>query len=143
RQRPSEASPKLEEAQEQHGNQRGPDLSLEGVGTGADKGLDLEVLLDGLKEEFHLPSVFVDGGDRRGREPEVIGQEGQLPVPAGIVDLDSAKIGFYAVETDDLILKDVATLENWSMLHDLVDGVVLHPTDEEHGNVPRAVEFRS
>src|SRR5215469_2730658 len=49
RQRPAELCPKLQKAKKQHGNQRRPNLGLNRIGTGADKGLDLAQLLSALK----------------------------------------------------------------------------------------------
>ena len=67
RQRPVELGPKLEEAKDQHRNQCCPNLNLNGIGAGPYKGFDLEILLQSLKEDFHLPTVFIDG--RNGRRP--------------------------------------------------------------------------
>ena len=44
RKRPAEFGEELEGLQDQHGNQCGPHLNLDGIGAGSDKGLDLEVL---------------------------------------------------------------------------------------------------
>ncbi len=67
-QAPAEAGDELQIAQEQHGDQRRPDLDLHRVGRGADEGFDLEVLLERLEEEFDGPVVLVDGGDRAGTQ---------------------------------------------------------------------------
>ena len=65
-QTPAKPGGQLQIAQQEHDNQRGPDLDLHGIGRGAHKGLDLEVLLQGLEEQFDLPAVFVDGSDGTG-----------------------------------------------------------------------------
>jgi hypothetical protein len=54
----------LEEPQDEHGNQRCPNLNLDGIGAGSDKGFDFEVLLQMLDENFNLPMIFVDGSYR-------------------------------------------------------------------------------
>jgi hypothetical protein len=72
RERPGEPGPQLEILEEQHGDQRRPDLDLQGVGARSHEGLDLQVLLQGLEEQFDLPAVLVDRTDRRGPEGELV-----------------------------------------------------------------------
>jgi hypothetical protein len=50
RQRPGEARVQLQLLEEQHRDQRGPDLHLEGIGAGPHEGLDLQVLFQRLEE---------------------------------------------------------------------------------------------
>ncbi len=50
---------KLEEFEDQHGNQYCPNLNLNGIGTGPDKGLDLKVLLEGFEKDFNLSAIFI------------------------------------------------------------------------------------
>ena len=57
---------------DRHGN---PDLGLHSVLAGPVEGLDSEVLLDPLEEQFHLPSRFVDLCDGDCRKREVVGEE--------------------------------------------------------------------
>ncbi len=45
--------------EQQHGNQCCPNLCFQSIGAGADEGLDLQVLLEHLEEEFDLPAVPV------------------------------------------------------------------------------------
>src|SRR5512147_2112853 len=52
RKRPVKLGTKLKEPQNQHGNQCCPNLDLDGIGTGAHKGLDLQVLLQRFKEDL-------------------------------------------------------------------------------------------
>ena len=65
RQRPAELGPQLQIAQQQHGDQCRPDLRAHGVAAGAHKGLNAQVLLQCLEEQFHLPAVPVDRRHRR------------------------------------------------------------------------------
>jgi len=53
----------LQIAQNQHCNQRRPDLRLYSIRTGTKKGFDFQVLLDCLKKEFNLPAIFINGSD--------------------------------------------------------------------------------
>jgi len=68
---------KLKELEDQHGNQCCPNLNLHGIGTGSNKGLDLEVLLQSFKEDLDLPTVLIDGRNRGCSQLQVIGQEDQ------------------------------------------------------------------
>ena len=70
--RPGEFGPKLEKFEDQHGNQCCPNLNLDGIGAGSDKGLDLEVLFEMFKEDLDLPAILVDGGDRAGSQVKVV-----------------------------------------------------------------------
>jgi hypothetical protein len=46
-------------------------VSEHGISGVADKGMDLQVLLDRFEEQLHLPSVFVDIRNRLGRESKI------------------------------------------------------------------------
>jgi hypothetical protein len=37
-------------------------LGANRIGAGADKGLDVEILLQRLKEDLNLPAILIDGG---------------------------------------------------------------------------------
>ena len=50
----------------------------------------MKVLLDPAEEQFDLPAVLVEGGDGRGRESEVVGQEAEVRL-FGVEDADPAK----------------------------------------------------
>ena len=54
---------------------RNPDLSFDGIFTISVKGLDPQVLLDPLEEEFHLPTGLVEQADGGGWQVEVVGEE--------------------------------------------------------------------
>ena len=74
---PSERAPQLQVLHQQHGDQGGPDLRLDRIFGGADKGLDFESLLDRLEEQLNGPAFLVDGGDGGSCQLEVIGEEHQ------------------------------------------------------------------
>ena len=57
--RPREAGPQLEILEEQDRDECRPDLDLQGVGAGPHEGLDLQVLLERLEEQFDLPALLV------------------------------------------------------------------------------------
>lgn len=76
-QAPAEARGHLQVSQQEHRNQRRPDLGLHGIGRGAHERLDLQVLFEGFEEQFNLPPIFIDGGNRTGSQAVVIGEEHQ------------------------------------------------------------------
>ena len=73
-QAPAETRRHLQEAQQQHGDQGDPNLGPHRIGAGTDKGLDLQVLLEGLEEQFDLPAILANGGDGVGTQLEIVGQ---------------------------------------------------------------------
>ena len=79
----------MQELQQQHGDQCCPNLRLDGVFAGADEGLDLEVLLQRLEEQFDLPAEPVDAGEGAGRQTPLIGQQDDLPLLLLIPDGDA------------------------------------------------------
>src|SRR4030067_1138678 len=85
---PVKSGAKLKEPQDQHCDQCCPNLDLNGIGTGAHKGLDLQVLLQGFKEDLNLPTLFVDGSNRRRTQFQVIGQKYQDLPGLRIIDFD-------------------------------------------------------
>src|SRR6516164_5021851 len=137
RQRPGEAGLELEVLEQQHRDQGGPDLHLQGIGAGPHKGLDLQVLLQGLEEQLDLPAVLVDGGDGRSPEGQVVGQEHEGGILLRGVDLDPPQpmrtrgLGLGPRQADHLIAADLAALRHPAALDHLVDGGVLQPGHEE------------
>ena len=90
-QAPAEAGAQLQVLEHEQRDQRGPDLSLQGVGAGADEGLDAQVLLERLEEQFDLPAALVDRGDGGGGEAAMIGEEDQRALLLLVPDLDAAQ----------------------------------------------------
>ena len=58
---------------------------------GADEGLYLQVLLNPLKEQFHLPTRPVKVGNRLGRQFKIIGQENVMLTSIGIEVADATQ----------------------------------------------------
>lgn len=93
-----------------------PDLDLDRVLRSAEEGLDAQVLLDPFEEKFHLPPAAVLLGDGESRQLEVIGEEDQLAILGGIVELHSARLdrvvvsGPYARQPDCLIAAQASAL---------------------------------
>jgi hypothetical protein len=49
-----------------------PNLNLDSIGPGSYKGFNLEVLLQGFEEDFHMPTMFVNDSDRGRSELRLI-----------------------------------------------------------------------
>ena len=79
----------------------------------APKGLDAEMLLNPLEEEFHLSSVAVKQGDVLGRKVEVVSIVDERPAEVWCVIDDTSEVGGIisfvplAGETDGLVEQDV------------------------------------
>lgn len=97
RERPREPRLQLPIPQDQHGDQRRPDLTRHGIGRGAHNGLDLQGLLARLEEQLDLPVVLVDAGDRGGAQPAVVRQEDQDSGFSGFqTSMRRSGIGYFA-----------------------------------------------
>ena len=68
-----------------------PDLGANGVGPGAVKGFDAQMLLDPFEEEFDLPAATIELGDGQRRNGEVVGQKDQRLAGLGIAIADAAQ----------------------------------------------------
>jgi len=136
RKRPAEFGPKLEEFEDQHGNQCCPNLNLDGIGAGSDKGLDLKVLLQMLEEDFNLPTVFVNGRDGAGSQVEVVRQEDQDFSRVRNLHFDpSQRIGAFldglgTSKFNLFILEHMAVLRDSFVPQDFVQSLVFHTGDE-------------
>jgi len=127
----------LEPLEQQQGDQGGPQLDAQRVLVGADEGLDLELLLEGLEEQFDLPAIAVDGGDGGGAEVEVVGQQHQLAV-VGLVPDDDApeRVGALLArlgpgQADVFVGADGAVGRQRLVVDDPIVGVALEAGDEE------------
>ncbi len=118
-------------------DQRRPNLRIDGVGAGAQKRLNFEILFYCLKKQFNLPAVFVDRRDRRGPERLVIGQENDRFLFIVIPDLHSAeevlvlRLG-QTREEDHFIAKHVAVLWNSPLFDHFINRLVLEARDKKH-----------
>jgi hypothetical protein len=80
-QAPAEAGPELQMLEQKQGDERGPDLNLQRVGT-ADESFDAEVLPERLEERLDLSALAVDGREgRSGKATAIKHAAVQLPVP--------------------------------------------------------------
>jgi hypothetical protein len=136
RKRPSVFGPKLEKFEDQHGNQCCPNLNLDGIRAGSDKGLDLEVLLQMLEEDFNLPTVFVNGRYGAGSQVEVVCQEDQALSRVRDLHFDpSQRIGAFldglgTSEFNLFVLEHMAVLRDSFVPQDFVQSIVFHAGDK-------------
>ena len=133
---PAEAGAQLQILEQEQGDQGGPDFNLQGVGAGADEGLDTQVLLERLEEGSICQRVAVDGGQAGGGKVAMIGEKHQGALLRFIPDFDAAQeqiattLAGQLVEKDDLVALDGAALGNGAALHDAVIGIVFQASDE-------------
>src|SRR5215212_7498576 len=125
----------MKEGENEDGDEESKDMDVKRVIGGSKEGIDLQVLLDGLEEQFDLPALTVDFGDGGGRQIEPIGEEDIL-LALIIDELDPAKPDRFLVyfvmfgsDRDDLVANDPAAVRSQSFGH-LVEAVFLHPGDE-------------
>ena len=131
----------LEILEQQHGHQCCPNLRLQGIGAGADEGLDLEMLLEHLEKELDLPSIPVYPANGSRSEGKVVGEKLNLPLVLFVPDNHPAQ-GFRIFETchrageaDDLVSEDISALRQRAVMYDFISGVVLEPGNEEDTGV--------
>lgn len=128
----------LEELDQQERQKSCPKLDFECVAGSSEEGLDLEVLLKRLEEEFDLPAVAVDFADGVGGEFLVVGQEfdsiaGSLVLHHNAAQAIWAKIpATLTGKLYDLVGQDAALLarRDWQGLDDVVGNVGFQATDE-------------
>ena len=76
--RRGKVEPLLDDSDEHASGDGDPDLGLDRVLRGAEERLDPQMLLDPFEEQFDLPPLTVELGDRQCRQGEVVGEEDQL-----------------------------------------------------------------
>src|SRR5437773_9415075 len=74
------------DAQQDEGDHGCDELKANGVFGAAEKGADLQMLLDPSEQQLDLPTCLVEGGDFRSRALEIVGDEGEHPA---LVALDA------------------------------------------------------
>src|SRR5208282_584259 len=75
-----------------------PDLGAQGVGAGAVKGFDAQMLLEPFEEQFDLPAAMIKLNNRQSGCGEVVGQEDQRQAGFGIAIADASQgIGIMAL----------------------------------------------
>ena len=67
-----------------------PDLCLDGILGGTEKGFDAQVLFDPLEEQLHLPAAAIEVADDQSRQGKIIGKKYQCFVGLNIVVFDAS-----------------------------------------------------
>jgi len=76
----------------QHSDKCCPNLYVKGILSGSDKGLDLQILFQGLEKQLNLPPIFIDGRDSRGPKSQVVSKENNLALFFLIPNHDSLRM---------------------------------------------------
>ena len=123
---------------------RNPDLGHDSILRGAEKGLDLEVLLDPLKEQLDLPARLVDGRDRGCSQLEIVGQENVLPARFGVAvsdtpQRDRTRFPLGAGQLDGLITGQVLPSLDLAALSDAEAGILLLPGNKRNSSIIQLV----
>ena len=122
----------------EQGDQGGPELNLQGVGAGADEGLDAQVLLQRLEKEFNLPALAIDGGDGGGGKVGMVLRNTKVRCWAWSQtsmrrrNISRSALRQLVKEEDDLVALDETALEDRTALQDAVIGIVLDASDKVH-----------
>ena len=109
---------------------RDPDLRHHCIARGAQKGFDLQVLLDPFEEQFNLPAFLVNCCNGAGSQMESIGKKDIMLTGFGVTvpdtsQKDLALIGFRAGQADHLIGGDAGCSGCMAAFDDGVTGVLL------------------
>ena len=78
-------------ATRQVGTEGDPDLCFHGIGTGAVKGLDAEMLFDPFEEQFDLPAELVEPDNSQSGRSKVVGEEYEPQVGGDVEELDATQ----------------------------------------------------
>lgn len=90
-----------------------PTLNLDRIGTGSHKGFNLEILFQGLEEQFDLPTILTDGSNSGRIQSQAVGEKDQNFVFLRIIDLNpSQRIGSFldrpqTLEFNEFIFEDI------------------------------------
>ncbi len=125
-----------------------PDLRLHCVLAGAQKTLDAQVLLDPFEEQFHLPTTFVQSGDRQWRQGHVVGQENQRLARPRILETNAPQLlgiilgNVKAIERDTLIANHAGGSLGRSRVHPPGIHTTLGARDKERASLMEFVQPR-
>ena len=83
--------PLLQDGDEQVNGDGRPDLGVHGVGRGAVKGFDAQVLFEPFEEQFDLPASAIEPADGQGWHGEMVGQDDERFAGFGVAIADAAQ----------------------------------------------------
>ena len=110
----------LDDGDQQVDRDGDPDLGFHRVFAGSVEGLDAQVLLDPLEEQFDLPAAFVESADGGGGQGELVGEEDKVLASVRVAEADAAQVAgiilaaSISVEGNGLISKDAGLLVGWA-----------------------------
>jgi hypothetical protein len=119
----------LQILEQEQGDQRRPNLDLQGVRAGAHESLDAQILFQRLEEQLDLLALAVDGSDGGSSEAAMIGEKHQDALLLLVPHFDAAQkqvqiaAAGCLIEEDDLIAAHRATWRNRTALDHAVIGV--------------------
>ena len=142
---PVNSAAELDPGQQQIGTHRNPDLGQHRISGRAEKGLDLEILLDALEEQLDLPPRFVNVSDGLCRQAEMVGQKHVMLTSLRIAVTNAAQrnrtcVGLGAGDENGLVTGQAAALADITSLDDTVSRVALLPDDEENSLVIQGIK---
>jgi len=124
--------------EEKESDQGCPNLNKQSVFTGPDKGLDLQVLFEGLKKQLYFPAVLIDFRDGGRTEGKMIGQKHDLTVLFNIQNNDFSQrvwailSSLRSGEANFLVGPYIPSIRGGIKSSDLVVRVVLEAGDEKN-----------
>lgn len=113
------AEPFFEQRQQGIDAHRHPQLRAQGIGAGAIKYLDAQVLFEPAKEQFNLPALLVELGHRQRRQAKVIGQKHQRTLLLRVVEAHPPQFvgivlgGVKCLQADDLVAAQSGGWVHW------------------------------
>ena len=145
RKAPPQAAAHLEILQEQDRDECCPNLDVHRIGAGSHEGFDFQVLFDGFEEEFNLPALLVDGGNRARGQLHVVCQQDdfapahRIPDDHPTQETELPFVGPAARQVDHLVGEDVA-LGGGEHRFGCRSSIALEPRDKEDVSLGEAVQ---
>ena len=109
-----------------------PDLGQYRIGGSPQEGLDLQVLLDPLEEQFDLSTFFVNFGDFSGLQMVRVGDEPVVDAGFRVGEGHQAQRLLHPLEPNGLIVGDAGALSPGPLEQVLDIGVTFQPGHEEN-----------
>jgi len=138
----------MEPLDHQQGDQGCPNLNEKSVFALSDEGFHLQILFQRLEEEFDLPPVLVNRAYRARSELEMIREKNDLLVVLlRVLYNDPPKLpGVFprsrSRQVYDLVGDNVSSLRRHTDFVHGIDGIVLHPRDEEYSPLRPGTKLR-
>ena len=136
----------FDDGDEYIGRHGAPDLCLHCVFARAEKFLDAQVLLDPFEEQFDLPTLLVQRGDRQRRQGCIVGQEDQGFACVGILESNAPQMlgiilrNIKAVHRDRLVADHAGRAVDCGRVHAPGVHVAFCAGDEERASLMQFVE---